>query len=321
MLQNKETFERFSILILGTSVASLTGLGVPVASGVLEAMAAGSMLWFSASGRHASNLTAKSFEQTVKKEWKNWGKLNSIRDASEKQNAVLCFEEVIQKVFPTPDEVIDLNVDANKLADKILKNAEKTHSGFILDAKMPRRENVQARAFLHNLCLNAYDFLRTDTEYLIDLQPFLVRATKEQLSGFQTRTEDNLKKILAAQTSQSESLENLPEKFFDLLQKTGLIERAATAGLAEDVMLKLARLISSDIEFFRDAERVLEGVVMSHLRTQERNEEAIRIMRKLQYEEVAELVSQGKLEFAEALAREYHMTPSFATSERNPPVL
>ncbi len=230
-------FEKFAMILVGTSVAGAGVAGVALPNGVIESLAGGFGLW--AKAKQDANVTAtqvvRRMTTELQREWQTWGAaLSSHANDGIRANALASFQEVVPLCALLPQDVVGQRLSPEAVAALFLAKAAQVLPSVYANPDPRNPETHLARQFLLRITTRAYAHLVAEPGYIAQIAPALWQAALE----VQARIEAKV----------------------DLLVEQ-LRDTSRQLGLAEGTVIGIAKAFATDVEDFDTALRELTRAV------------------------------------------------------------
>jgi tetratricopeptide (TPR) repeat protein len=229
-------FEKFAMILVGTSVAGAGVAGVALPNGVIESLVGGFGLW--AKAKQDANVTAtkvvRRMTTELQREWQTWGALSSHANEGIRANALASFQEVIPLCALLPQDVVGRRLSPEGVAALFLAKAAQVLPSVYANPDPRNTETHLARQFLLRITTRAYAHLVAEPGYIAQIAPALWQATLE----VQARIEAKV----------------------DLLVEQ-LRDTSRQLGLAMGTVIGIAKVFAADVEDFETALRELTRAV------------------------------------------------------------
>jgi tetratricopeptide (TPR) repeat protein len=252
MFRNPDTLEKFSTILVGTSLAAT---GLDYGYGAVEALvAAGGLAAATGAKDPEAERVLIEFKRQMERSWRTWAQGSSHADADLPDRVVTEFELVLPYCVLTPAEVAGQGLDPEAIADAMLARAAKANADVYGDANPHNREAALHRAFLLSLVQNAYAHLIAQPRYFEIISPDLWRRLMAQIDRMENtgmRTEAKVNDLLAR---------------FDRMEQA---QAARASGVTDAALIELAQRIAADVADAETAFRELENAVAIAIRVQD----------------------------------------------------
>jgi tetratricopeptide (TPR) repeat protein len=229
-------FEKFAMILVGTSVAGAGVAGVALPNGVIESLVGGFGLW--AKAKQDANVTAtqvvRRMTTELQREWQTWGALSSHANEGIRANALASFQEVVPLCALLPQDVVGQRLSPEGVAALFLAKAAQVLPSVYANPDPRNPETHLARQFLLRITTRAYAHLVAEPGYIAQIAPALWQATLE----VQARIEAKVDLLV----------EQLPDTIRQL-------------GLAMGTVIGIAKVFAADVEDFETALRELTRAV------------------------------------------------------------
>jgi tetratricopeptide (TPR) repeat protein len=254
--------EKLSTMLIGVSVAGVALAGAGVPPGILEGGVAGAGLMLRLRGQRRSDADAvlRSLKQVIRQEWQVWGQTATFANENLRASVVASFEQVIPLCAIPAAGVVQVGLDADRVADLVLAQAETALPTVYADKNPRNTEAHHARLFLLNVTRRAYAALLAEPQYIDRIAPDLWRGVLEGIDGIR----DDTRRIDTTTQETAADVRDLQAMVAALTQANA----ARASGIADYALIDLARRIAADVADPAAAFKELENAVEVAIRVQ-----------------------------------------------------
>lgn len=313
-LGDKSATREAVIRVAGYVLATGANLaGFPVPPGAVEAVLAGGA-WISELSAERQRDLARVLNRTadeVEAELAVWVSQSSQTDSADLAHAKASLVEVLPHAIPAPVDLVGTNLNPAEVAALVLERAENARPDIYKDKGAKDPANQLARRFLQQAIERACARLLADAEFIDGLRPVLWRELFERTAAIKEDTGAIRKDTTAIRDTMAtrEDITGLEARLLAAMEDRLAIARAS--GITDELLIELARRVSSDISNPQQAFVELENMVelAIHGRWKEREASNLGPFVDEVLDRVSEFTARGELNDAAAaidaaLARE-----------------